>query len=118
MTGCMTTGATFAALARGRGQGALGRVRSTRPRHAPGPLRQGLVPRIARMDVRLRARDDDDITLPKTAADEPDQYWKSKGEKQGDSPLMAPEAIIGIIGITFPFVFLLVAIGAGWIELP
>ena len=76
------------------------------------------MPRIARMDVRLRARDDDDITLPKTAADEPDQYWKSKGEKQGDSPLMAPEAIIGIIGITFPFVFLLVAIGAGWIELP
>jgi len=87
-----------------------------RARHASHPQLRATF--LVRPAVHVWARDDDDITLPKTAADEPDQYWKSKGEKQGDSPLMAPEAIIGIIGISFPFVFLLVAIAAGWIELP
>lgn len=51
-----------------------------------------------------------------TREQEPEEYWVSKGERQGENPLKDPLAIIGIISILFPFVFLLVAILFGWVD--
>ncbi|GLC42629.1 hypothetical protein PLESTB_001121300 [Pleodorina starrii] len=49
--------------------------------------------------------------------EEPEQYWSSKGEAEGANPMKDPLAIIGILAIFFPFIFLAVAIGAGYIDL-
>eukprot|EP00877_Chromochloris_zofingiensis_P000153 jgi/Chrzof1/10138/Cz04g30100.t1 len=58
--------------------------------------------------------DNDKKTL--TREQEPDQYWVSAGEKKGANPLKDPLAIIGILAILFPFLFLLLAIGLGWVD--
>lgn len=43
-------------------------------------------------------------------------YWQSEAEKRGDSPFKDPLAIIGIIAILFPFIFVLIAIAFGVID--
>eukprot|EP00884_Botryococcus_braunii_P022742 jgi/Botrbrau1/9151/Bobra.160_3s0023.1 len=48
--------------------------------------------------------------------EEPDDYWQSEAEKRGDSPFKDPLAIIGIIAILFPFIFVLIAIAFGVID--
>ncbi|EFJ48770.1 hypothetical protein VOLCADRAFT_104607 [Volvox carteri f. nagariensis] len=52
-----------------------------------------------------------------TREEEPEQYWSSKGEQDGANPLKDPLAIIGILAIFFPFIFLAVAVAAGYIDL-
>eukprot|EP01023_Acetabularia_acetabulum_P022816 TRINITY_DN223_c0_g1_i1.p2 TRINITY_DN223_c0_g1~~TRINITY_DN223_c0_g1_i1.p2 ORF type:complete len:113 (-),score=18.57 TRINITY_DN223_c0_g1_i1:233-571(-) len=52
-----------------------------------------------------------------TREEEPEEYWKSAAEKAGKSPLQDPLALIGILSIFFPFIFLLIAIGTGVIDL-
>ncbi|KXZ51593.1 hypothetical protein GPECTOR_12g557 [Gonium pectorale] len=49
--------------------------------------------------------------------EEPEQYWGSKFEADGGNPLKDPLAIIGILAIFFPFIFLGIAIAAGYIDL-
>eukprot|EP00195_Chlamydomonas_chlamydogama_P015485 CAMPEP_0202897962 /NCGR_PEP_ID=MMETSP1392-20130828/6587_1 /ASSEMBLY_ACC=CAM_ASM_000868 /TAXON_ID=225041 /ORGANISM="Chlamydomonas chlamydogama, Strain SAG 11-48b" /LENGTH=115 /DNA_ID=CAMNT_0049583739 /DNA_START=69 /DNA_END=416 /DNA_ORIENTATION=- len=51
-----------------------------------------------------------------TREEEPEQYWSSPGEKDGGNPFKDPIAIIGIVAILFPFLFVLVAIGTGAID--
>ncbi|KAL6746766.1 hypothetical protein V8C86DRAFT_2932261 [Haematococcus lacustris] len=48
--------------------------------------------------------------------EEPDQYWVSKSEKAGANPFKDPLALIGILAIFFPFIFVLIAIGVGAID--
>lgn len=43
-------------------------------------------------------------------------YWQSEAEKRGDSPFKDPLAIIGIVAILFPFIFVLIAIAFGVID--
>ncbi|GIL63570.1 hypothetical protein Vafri_17611 [Volvox africanus] len=52
-----------------------------------------------------------------TREEEPEQYWSSKGELDGANPLKDPLAIIGILAIFFPFIFLAVAIGTGYVDI-
>lgn len=40
--------------------------------------------------------------------DEPDEYWSSKGEREGKNPMSDPLAQIGVLAILFPFIFLAV----------
>jgi hypothetical protein len=51
-----------------------------------------------------------------TRDEEPDQYWSSEGERKGANPFKDPLALIGIVSILFPFLFLLIAIGGGWVD--
>ena len=44
------------------------------------------------------------------------RYWSSKGERAGANPLADPLAIIGILAIFFPFIFLLIAIALGYVD--
>lgn len=48
--------------------------------------------------------------------EEPDQYWQSKIERSGKSPLSDPAAIVGILAIFFPFVILGIAIATGYVD--
>jgi hypothetical protein len=48
--------------------------------------------------------------------EEPEQYWQSKIERSGKSPLSDPAAIIGILAIFTPFVILGIAIATGVVD--
>jgi len=48
--------------------------------------------------------------------DEPEEYWSSKSERAGANPFKDPVAIIGIVAILFPFLFVLIAIATGAID--
>ena len=48
--------------------------------------------------------------------EEPEEYWQSKIERSGKSPLSDPAAIIGILAIFFPFVILGIAIATGYVD--
>ncbi|KAG1655236.1 hypothetical protein FOA52_007968 [Chlamydomonas sp. UWO 241] len=48
--------------------------------------------------------------------DEPEEYWASPLDKPGANPFKDPLAIIGILAILFPFIFVLIAIGTGAID--
>ena len=48
--------------------------------------------------------------------EEPEQYWQSKIERSGKSPLSDPAAIIGILAIFTPFVILGIAIATGYVD--
>ena len=43
------------------------------------------------------------------------EAWLSEMEREGANPFKDPMAIVGILGITFPFVILAVAGAAGYI---
>jgi len=71
--------------------------------------------------VRPSASEEDDRLPAKrkfiTREEEPDEYWRSKGEREGANPLADPIAIIGLIAIFAPFVILGVAVGVGYVDL-
>ncbi|KIZ03100.1 hypothetical protein MNEG_4862 [Monoraphidium neglectum] len=48
--------------------------------------------------------------------EEPEEYWSSKNEKEGLAVFTDPLAIIGVIAILFPFIFVLIAIATGAID--
>lgn len=66
------------------------------------------------------AQDEDKNAPPKrkklTRETEPDQYWISKGEREGANPMKDPLAIIGLIAIFTPFVILGIAIAVGYVD--
>ncbi|GMH41621.1 hypothetical protein BSKO_09531 [Bryopsis sp. KO-2023] len=69
----------------------------------------------------VRAEDDDDGPAPQrkfiTREQEPEEYWTSKAERDGESPMKDPMAWVGLLGIFFPFIILGIAIGTGYVEL-
>mmetsp|Transcript_34697 Transcript_34697/g.64240 ORF Transcript_34697/g.64240 Transcript_34697/m.64240 type:complete len:132 (-) Transcript_34697:166-561(-) len=49
--------------------------------------------------------------------DEADDYWMSKDEREGKSPLQDPLAWSAIAGLIVPFVILGIAIGTGYVPI-
>ncbi|KAG2454891.1 hypothetical protein HYH02_000722 [Chlamydomonas schloesseri] len=82
-------------------------------------------PRAARRSLRARALLGPDGKPGTTSGqkkfisreEEPEQYWSSKGEAEGANPMKDPLAIIGVLAIFFPFIFLAIAVAAGYIDL-
>ncbi|ACO66527.1 hypothetical protein MICPUN_62606 [Micromonas commoda] len=52
---------------------------------------------------------------PKILRENEKEAWLSEMEREGANPFKDPMAIVGILGITFPFVILAVAGAAGYI---
>ncbi|ESQ36942.1 hypothetical protein EUTSA_v10002726mg [Eutrema salsugineum] len=53
-----------------------------------------------------------------TKEEEPEQYWQSAGEREGENPMKTPLPYIIIFGMSTPFVILAVAFANGWIKVP
>jgi len=70
----------------------------------------------ARRTMKVRAQEEEEPQPITTADKEPDQYWKSAGEKAGKSPLEDPMAIAAISAIVVPFTILGIAIATGYID--
>lgn len=47
---------------------------------------------------------------------EPDQYWQTKAEADGQNPIKDPMAIVGILGLLSPFLILGAAIAFGAVD--
>ncbi|XP_074568662.1 uncharacterized protein LOC141825176 [Curcuma longa] len=50
--------------------------------------------------------------------EEPDQYWQTAGEREGENPMKTPLPYIIIFGMSTPFVILAIAFANGWIKVP
>ena len=74
------------------------------------PLRQGLRARLRGFRVVAMAE-----KKPKILRENEKEAWLSEMEREGANPFKDPMAIVGILGITFPFVILAVAGAAGYI---
>ncbi|CAN6292767.1 unnamed protein product [Urochloa humidicola] len=53
-----------------------------------------------------------------TREEEPEQYWQTAGEREGENPMMSPLPYIIIFGMSTPFVILAIAFANGWIKVP
>ncbi|OAY78381.1 hypothetical protein ACMD2_19228, partial [Ananas comosus] len=53
-----------------------------------------------------------------TREEEPDQYWQTAGEREGENPMKTPLPYIIIFGMSTPFVILAIAFANGWIKVP
>ncbi|CAD6205781.1 unnamed protein product [Miscanthus lutarioriparius] len=53
-----------------------------------------------------------------TREEEPEQYWQTAGEREGENPMMTPLPYIIIFGMSTPFVILAIAFANGWIKVP
>ncbi|XP_044494699.1 uncharacterized protein LOC123217670 [Mangifera indica] len=53
-----------------------------------------------------------------TREEEPDQFWQTAGEREGENPMKTPLPYIIIFGMSTPFVFLAIAFANGWIKMP
>ncbi|CAN1858144.1 hypothetical protein LINPERHAP1_LOCUS42756 [Linum perenne] len=53
-----------------------------------------------------------------TKEQEPEQYWQTAGEREGENPMMTPLPYIIIFGMSTPFVILAIAFANGWIKVP
>ncbi|GAB2285182.1 hypothetical protein Dimus_019633 [Dionaea muscipula] len=53
-----------------------------------------------------------------TKEEEPQQYWQTAGERQGENPMKTPLPYIIIFGMSTPFVILAIAFANGWIKVP
>ncbi|KAJ4981777.1 hypothetical protein NE237_032614 [Protea cynaroides] len=53
-----------------------------------------------------------------TREEEPQQYWLTAGEREGENPMKTPIPYIIIFGMSTPFVILAVAFANGWIKAP
>ncbi|XP_057526954.1 uncharacterized protein LOC130806060 [Amaranthus tricolor] len=68
----------------------------------------------------------DDATEPKkdgkrkfiTREQEPEQYWQTAGEREGENPMSTPLPYILIFGMSTPFIILAIAFANGWIKAP
>lgn len=49
--------------------------------------------------------------------EEPEEYWSSERERKGESPFKDPLAVIGMVSIMFPFIFLVIASSLGLVDL-
>ncbi|CAL0307307.1 unnamed protein product [Lupinus luteus] len=53
-----------------------------------------------------------------TKDEEPQQYWQTAGEREGENPMKTPLPYIIIFGMSTPFVILAIAFANGWIKVP
>ncbi|KAJ9560724.1 hypothetical protein OSB04_005884 [Centaurea solstitialis] len=53
-----------------------------------------------------------------TKEQEPEQYWQTAGEREGENPMMTPLPYIIIFGMSTPFVILAIGFLNGWIKVP
>ncbi|XP_061344151.1 uncharacterized protein LOC133290104 [Gastrolobium bilobum] len=53
-----------------------------------------------------------------TRDEEPQQYWQTAGEREGENPMKTPIPYIIIFGMSTPFVILAIAFANGWIKVP
>ncbi|KAH9606637.1 hypothetical protein KSS87_013073 [Heliosperma pusillum] len=53
-----------------------------------------------------------------TKEQEPEQYWQTAGEREGENPMSTPLPYILIFGMSTPFIILAVAFANGWIKAP
>ncbi|KAL1567556.1 hypothetical protein AAHA92_03022 [Salvia divinorum] len=53
-----------------------------------------------------------------TKEQEPEQYWQTAGEREGENPMKTPLPYIIIFGMSTPFVILAIAFANGWIKAP
>ncbi|XP_078430069.1 uncharacterized protein LOC144702074 [Wolffia australiana] len=53
-----------------------------------------------------------------TREQEPEQYWQTAGEREGENPMKTPLPYIIIFGMSTPFIILAVAFANGWIKVP
>ncbi|KAK4429228.1 hypothetical protein Salat_1223100 [Sesamum alatum] len=53
-----------------------------------------------------------------TKEEEPQQYWQTAGEREGENPMKTPLPYIIIFGMSTPFVILAIAFANGWIKVP
>ncbi|KAL1561010.1 hypothetical protein AAHA92_03763 [Salvia divinorum] len=53
-----------------------------------------------------------------TKEQEPEQYWQTAGEREGENPMKTPIPYIIIFGMSTPFVILAIAFANGWIRVP
>ncbi|BAT80483.1 uncharacterized protein LOC124835192 isoform X1 [Vigna umbellata] len=53
-----------------------------------------------------------------TREEEPQQYWQTAGEREGENPMKTPLPYIIIFGMSTPFVILAIAFANGWIKVP
>lgn len=51
-----------------------------------------------------------------TREEEPEEFWQSKDEREGKSPLQDPLALSILFGMAVPFVILGIGIATGYIE--
>ncbi|KAI3769541.1 hypothetical protein L6452_00647 [Arctium lappa] len=53
-----------------------------------------------------------------TKEQEPEQYWQTAGEREGENPMKTPLPYIIIFGMSTPFVILAIGFLNGWIKVP
>ncbi|KAK1567995.1 hypothetical protein Q3G72_019163 [Acer saccharum] len=53
-----------------------------------------------------------------TREEEPEEFWQTAGEREGENPMMTPLPYIIIFGMSTPFVILAIAFANGWIKVP
>uniref|UniRef100_A0A7C9DAP2 Transmembrane protein n=3 Tax=Opuntia streptacantha TaxID=393608 RepID=A0A7C9DAP2_OPUST len=53
-----------------------------------------------------------------TKEEEPEQYWQTAGEREGENPMSTPLPYILIFGMSTPFIILAIAFANGWIKVP
>ncbi|KAK1315861.1 hypothetical protein QJS10_CPA05g01056 [Acorus calamus] len=53
-----------------------------------------------------------------TREQEPEEYWQTAGEREGENPMKTPLPYIIIFGMSTPFVILAIAFANGWIKVP
>ncbi|KAH7576610.1 hypothetical protein ACOSP7_002915 [Xanthoceras sorbifolium] len=53
-----------------------------------------------------------------TREEEPEQFWQTAGEREGENPMKTPLPYIIIFGMSTPFVILAIAFANGWIKVP
>ncbi|KAK9056817.1 hypothetical protein SSX86_024181 [Deinandra increscens subsp. villosa] len=53
-----------------------------------------------------------------TKEQEPEQYWQTAGEREGENPMKTPLPYIIIFGMSTPFIILAIAFLNGWIKVP
>ncbi|CAJ2633549.1 unnamed protein product [Trifolium pratense] len=75
-----------------------------------------------KVHAKLGDRDEDTKTGDKkkfiTREQEPEQYWQTAGEREGENPMKTPLPYIIIFGMSTPFVILAIAFANGWIKVP
>ncbi|OVA02184.1 hypothetical protein BVC80_8785g19 [Macleaya cordata] len=53
-----------------------------------------------------------------TREEEPEQYWQTAGEREGENPMKTPLPYIIIFGMSTPFIILAIGFANGWIKVP
>ncbi|CAL5190871.1 unnamed protein product [Lathyrus oleraceus] len=75
-----------------------------------------------KVHAQLGGRDEETKKAEKkkfiTKEQEPEQYWQSAGEREGENPMKTPLPYIIIFGMSTPFVILAIAFANGWIKVP